>query len=118
MPGSPIKHKVRVLERDGQPWWIHADICAVLKIGNPSDAAGRLDEDEKGIATADTPGGPQEFTIINESGLWSLVLTSRKPEARTFKKWLTSVVIPALRKNGGYVVGQEKMSEAEIIASP
>ena len=76
------------------PWWVLADICAVLEIGNPSDAAQRLDDDEKhtltnveGIAGRQV----QEINLINESGLWSLVLTSRKPEARVFKKWLTSL---------------------------
>lgn len=67
------------------------------------DALSRLDDDEKGVATADTLGGPQEIAIINESGLYSLVLTSRKASAKRFKKWVTGEVLPAIRKTGGYV---------------
>lgn len=93
---------VRVLERDGDPWFVLADVCRVLEIGNPSQAATRLDDDEKGIITTDTPGGPQKTIIINESGLWSLVLVSRKPQAKQFKKWITAEVIPSIRKTGGY----------------
>ena len=103
--------------RAGEPWWVLADICAVLEIAEAHRVASRLDADEKGRHTVTTPGGPQEFTIVNESGLWSLVLTSRKPEAKAFKKWLTSVVIPSLRQNGGYMVGQESMTDAERMAS-
>ncbi len=93
---------VRVLERDGIPWFVLVDVCVVLEIANPRDAASRLDDDEKGVGIADTLGGRQEVTIINESGLWSLVLTSRKPAARRFRKWVTSEVIPAIRRTGSY----------------
>ena len=64
----------------------------------------RLDEDEKGVVIVDTPGGKQEMACINESGLYSLILTSRKPQAREFKKWITSVVLPAIRKTGSYSI--------------
>lgn len=93
---------VRVIEIDGAPWFVLVDVCVVLAIGNPSMAASRLDDDEKGISTIDTPGGQQEMITVNESGLWSLVLTSRKPSAKRFKKWITSDVIPAIRKTGSY----------------
>lgn len=95
---------VRVVERDGEPWWFIADICAVLEISNTRDAGSRLDADEKGVALTDTPGGPQQVTILNESGLYSLILGSRKPEAKVFKKWITSEVLPAIRKTGAYSV--------------
>jgi prophage antirepressor-like protein len=96
-------HEVRtVIEQDGEPWWIAADVCDVLGLDQTSRAINRLDDHEKGVTTITTPGGPQQMAIINESGLWSLVLTSRKAEAKAFKKWLTSVVIPALRKTGRY----------------
>lgn len=93
---------LRVVERDGDPWFVLADVCRVLEIANSRDAAGRLDEDEKGVVITDTPGGPQKTIIINESGLWSLVLVSRKPQAKQFKKWITAEVIPSIRKTGGY----------------
>ncbi|MGY0790972.1 phage antirepressor KilAC domain-containing protein [Azospirillum argentinense] len=93
---------VRVMERAGEPWFVLADVCRVLEVGNPSDAARRLDDDEKGVDTVDTPGGPQNITVINESGLYSLILTSRKPAAKRFKKWVTAEVLPTIRKTGGY----------------
>ena len=94
--------QVRVSVRDDEPWFVLADVCHVLEIGNPADAGGRLDADEKGIDTIDTLGGPQTMAIINESGLYSLILTSRKPAARRFKKWVTSEVLPSIRKTGAY----------------
>lgn len=95
---------LRVVLRDGEPWWIAADVCAVLDLGNPRQAIVRLDDDEKGVISNDTPGGPQQANIINESGLYSLVLGSRKPESRRFKKWVTSEVLPAIRRTGTYSV--------------
>lgn len=96
------EHLVRVIEQDGEPWFVHNDVCRVLELRNPRDAAARLDDDEKGVGTTDTLGGPQEQIIINESGLYSLIFTSRKPEAKKFKKWVTSEVLPSIRKTGGY----------------
>ena len=89
----------------GEPWFVLADVCRVLEVGNPSDAARRLDEDEK--ATLDNiegrPGhGAQSFAIISESGLYSLILTSRKLAAKRFKKWVTAEVLPSIRKTGTY----------------
>lgn len=95
---------VRVVDRDGEPWFIAADVCAVLDISNSRDAVSRLDEDDKGVATTDTPGGAQSVGVVSESGVYSLVFTSRKPEARAFKKWVTSEVLPAIRNTGMYAV--------------
>ena len=91
-----------VIGEDGQPWFVAADVCAALDVGNVSMAVSRLDEDEKGISSVDTHGGAQEQAIINESGLYSLILTSRKAEAKRFKKWVTSEVLPSIRKTGTY----------------
>lgn len=103
---------VRVVTRGGEPWWVLSDVCDVLEIAKADRAASRLDSDEKDAHTMSTLGGPQKLTIINESGLWSLVLTSRKAEAKRFKKWLTSEVIPAIRKDGGYIAtGQDETPE-------
>ena len=93
---------VRVVMRGDDPWFVLADVCKVLNIGNPSMSASRLDDDEKGISTVDTPSGAQDMVIINESGLYSMTLTSRKPAARRLKKWITADVLPAIRKTGSY----------------
>jgi hypothetical protein len=95
---------VRVVTgHDGEPWFVAADVATALTIGRTDDAVGRLDDDEKGAATIRTPGGDQQMSIINESGLYSLILTSRKPEAKRFKRWVTHEVLPAIRKTGAYV---------------
>lgn len=103
--------EVRVLDRAGEPWWVLTDVCTVLEVRNSRDAAVRLDDDEKGVAITDTLGGPQEMTIINESGLWSLVLTSRKAAAKRFKKWITAEVIPSIRKTGSYTISAPETPE-------
>ena len=98
---------VRLSDRDGEPWFVLADVCCVLEIGNAPQAASRLDGDEKTtITTSDSRSGhgAQSLNIINESGLYSLILTSRKPAAKRFKKWVTSQVLPAIRKTGSYAV--------------
>ncbi|WP_025826834.1 BRO family protein [Acetobacter okinawensis] len=117
-------HAVRVLTRDGLPWWVHADVCAVLEIAQPHRAADRLDSDEKDRHIMTTLGGSQEMTIINESGLYSLILTSRKAAAKRFKKWVTAEVLPALRRTGTYSIGAQPdighvlgVAEAAILAS-
>lgn len=96
------KRPFRIIDRNGDPWFVLADICRELDIGNPSQAASSLDDDEKGIITSDTLGGSQKMVIVNESGLYSLILRSRKPEAKRFKKWVTAEVLPSIRKTGGY----------------
>ena len=93
---------VRVILRDGEPWFVATDVAESLGYKSPKDAASYLDDDEKGSAIARTPGGDQKLTVINESGLYALVLRSRKPEARKFAKWVTSEVLPSIRKTGQY----------------
>lgn len=105
---------VRVVEMHGAPWFVLGDVCLVLGIENSGNAAARLDDDEKGVRTMDTLGGPQKAVIINESGLYSLILTSRKEGARRFKKWVTGTVLPSIRKNGGYIAGQERLATGEM----
>lgn len=95
-------NSIRVIMMDGEPWWIAKDVCNVLEINNHRDAIGRLDDDEKGVVLTDTLGGLQEMTAINEPGLYSLILRSRKQEAKAFKRWITHEVIPSIRKKGGY----------------
>lgn len=95
---------------------VAADVCQALDIKNSSDAMTRLDDDEKGVALTDTPSGKQEMNTVNEPGLYSLVLGSRKPEAKAFKRWITHDVIPSIRRTGGYISGQEEMSAEELMA--
>lgn len=94
--------EVRVVKIDGEPWFVAADVCKVLGLSKVSMAIKSLDADEKGVSTVSTPGGDQQVSIINESGLYSLILRSRKPEAKRFKRWVTSEVLPTIRKTGGY----------------
>lgn len=94
--------QVRAIEQNGEPWFVAADVCRVLEVGNSRQALTRLDEDEKGVISTDTPGGSQMMSIVNEPGLYSLVLGSRKPQAKAFKRWITHDVIPSIRKHGAY----------------
>ena len=91
---------VRTIQIDGEPWFVASDVCDSLTVA--TEQTRRLDEDEKGLRTVQTLGGPQDMLVINESGLYSLILTSRKPEAKRFKKWVTREVLPAIRKTGSY----------------
>lgn len=95
---------VRVAECNGEPWFVASDVCRALGIDRTQTR--RLDEDEKGVYSAQTPGGQQEIGIVNEPGLYTLVLGSRKPEAKAFKRWITHEVIPSIRKTGSYSVPQ------------
>ena len=96
------EHAVRVIQIEDAPWFVDTDVAESLGYKSPKDAASYLDDDEKGSAIVRTPGGDQKLTVINESGLYALVLRSRKPEARKFAKWVTSEVLPAIRKTGKY----------------
>lgn len=99
---NPQFGEIRVIERGGEPWFVAADVCRALELGEVHVAMRRLDDDEKGRCSVPTPGGEQEMSIINEPGLYSLVLGSRKPEAKAFKRWITHEVIPSIRKTGSY----------------
>ncbi len=94
---------VRTAIVDGEPWFVAADVCRILDIGNPSDALSRLDDDEKStlVLIEGIPGNPEK-RVVNESGLYTLILGSRKPGARAFKRWATHEVIPAIRRTGIY----------------
>lgn len=100
--------EIRAITIDDEPWLVAADVCSALDIGNPSQAISRLDDDEKMTLTTNEGhsgkvGGAQMLNVINEAGLYSLILKSRKPEAKAFKRWVTHEVIPTIRKTGGYV---------------
>ena len=95
--------QVRVVEQNGEPWFVAKDVCNCLEINNSRQALSRLDDDEKNsvILNDGTPGNPEK-SIVNEYGLYSLVLSSRKPEAKEFKRWITHEVIPSIRKYGSF----------------
>lgn len=95
---------VRVVLVDNEPWLVAKDVCEVLGLSDVSKACERLDEDEKGTNTIRTLGGEQEMIVISESGFYRLVMTSRKPQVKKFQKWVTSEVIPSIRKTGGYSI--------------
>ena len=100
---NPDFGAVRSILIDGDPWFVAADVCKALEIEKTNRALSRLDDDEKGAHSVSTPGGRQRMSIISESGLYSLILGSRKPEARAFKRWITHEVIPSIRKHGAYM---------------
>lgn len=112
---------VRTITMDGQPGFIANDLCAVLEIRNPRDTVAGLDDDEKGVATTDTLGGAQQMAFVTEAGMYSLVLRSRKPEAKMFKRWITHDVLPQIRKTGAYATptlsGPELMAKALLEAA-
>lgn len=95
--------EVRTIEMNGEPWWVLSDVCKALELSTPAKIAARLDDDEKGMNLIHTLGGNQNVTVINESGLYSVILRSDKPQAKQFRKWVTSEVLPAIRRHGAYM---------------
>jgi len=95
-------HAVRVFGTADEPLFVAADVCGILELANVSQAVAALEDDEKGICSADTLGGPQKALCVTESGLYALIFKSRKPEAKAFRKWVTSEVLPAIRKTGKF----------------
>lgn len=96
---------IRVEVINNEPWFVAKDVCDALGIENNRNATARLDEDERGTSIVRTPSGEQTMTTVNESGLYNLIFQSRKPEAKKFRKWVTSEVLPSIRKTGRYEVG-------------
>jgi prophage antirepressor-like protein len=108
------KAQVRVVRDDkGDPWFVAADVCKVLELNDTSRAVSRLDEDEKGTTTIRTLGGNQDVLTVSEPGLYSLIGTSRKPEAKAFRRWINHDVLPSLRANGSYSL--QKLSPAKAL---
>lgn len=104
---------IRVKSIDGEPWFVAKDVCEVLDIQNSRDTLAKvLDEDEKSVATIYTLGGNQNMQIVSESGLYHLIFVSRKPEARKFRKWVASEVLPSIRKTGMYALPQRRKAVA------
>lgn len=107
---------IRVLTINEAPWWVAADVAGPLALANIRSSLALLDDDEKGVHTMDTLKGSQSMAIISEAGLYSLILRSRKPEAKQFKRWVTHEVLPAIRRTGTYATRpQPQLSEDEIV---
>lgn len=102
--------KVRTLNLNGEPWFVAVDVCSVLDLSNPTIAVSRLDEDERAKFNLGRQG---DATIVNEPGLYTLVLGSRKPEAKAFKRWITHEVLPNIRKHGVYITDEKLKLFAE-----
>ena len=100
-----------IRDENGEPMFVAKDVCAILELKNPRSTLALLDEDEKGVHIVDTPGGEQQMTIVTEPGFYKLVMRSRKPEAKTFQRWVTHEVLPALRRDGGYMVARDETPE-------
>ena len=98
------QNEIRTIQKDGEPWFVLKDVCNILGLGTPARVAERLDGDEVSQThIIDSLGRQQETTIINESGLYNVILRSDKPEAKPFRKWVTSEVLPSIRKHGAYM---------------
>ena len=122
MNGITISHSkefgdIHTITKNGQPWFIGKEVASILGYTNPLKAIrDHVDEEDKGVNETFTPGGKQAVTIINESGLYSLILSSKLPGAKRFKHWVTSEVLPAIRKTGGYIPVDSGMSDMEVLA--
>jgi len=101
-------HQIRTATMEGEPWFVAKDICDTLNLANPSQATNKLEDAEKGIIRIDTRGGEQSMVIVNESGMYALVLRSDKAEARAFRVWVTGTVLPQIRKTGSYSLPSSK----------
>lgn len=116
---NPNNAPIRVQMINDEPWFCGKDVCEALTIINHKDALSRLDEDERRGSVIPTPSGNQTMTVVNESGLYNLIFQSRKPEAKVFRKWVTSEVLPSIRKTGGYSLpssaGRPRRTRGELV---
>ncbi|MCJ0225628.1 phage antirepressor [Clostridioides difficile] len=109
--------EIRVIEIKEEPWFVGKDVAEKLGYKDTSDALKRhVDDEDKGVGEIPTPGGNQNMRLINESGLYSLILSSKLPNAKAFKRWVTNEILPSIRKTGGYIHTTEDMSDDEIMA--
>lgn len=117
---NPEFGNMRAITKDGEPWFVGKDVAEALGYGKGKSlanaVANHVDAEDKGVTEMMTPGGAQKMTIINESGLYSLILSSKLPTAKKFKHWVTSEVLPAIRKTGGYIPVNPGMSDMEVLA--
>ena len=110
--------EIRTVTIDNEPWFVGKDVAMALGYEKPTDAVRKkVEECDRGISKMETPSGKQDMTIINESGLYSLIFASKLAYAKEFKRWVTGEVLPSIRKHGGYLVGQERMTPEEMVAA-
>lgn len=112
---TPEFGTVRTVIREDAPWFVAADVCRALGLGNSSDVIKRLDEDERTLVSIEGASNGLPVNAVNEPGLYALILGSRKPEAKAFKRWITHEVIPDIRRNGGYISCDETMTDEELL---
>lgn len=111
-------NQVRVIvDLEGNPWWVAADVCDALGLADVSDAVGRIEDADRGTAPIRSGGQNRWMLTVNESGLWDLVLDSRKPEAKRFRRWITSEVIPSIHRTGSYSAVPASFAEALELAA-
>ncbi len=96
---------------DAEPWFVAKDVCSILDLSNPRSSLALLDDDERGVHSVDTLGGMQQMTTVTEPGFYKLVMRSRKPEAKAFQRWVSHEVLPAIRREGGYMVARDETPE-------
>lgn len=114
---STVFGTVRVVKQNGEPWFVGKDVATALMYSNPQKAVREhVREAHKGVNEMDTPGGKQQVVIIDEAGLYSLIMRAKTEKAEAFQEWVTAEVLPAIRKTGGYIAGSEKLSDAELMA--
>lgn len=117
---NPEFGEIRTIEQDGEPWFVGKDVAWALGYGEGKSlanaVANHVDEDDRSVTKMMTEWGKRNFVIINESGLYSLVLGSKLPTAKKFKRWVTSEVLPSIRKSGGYIAGQDQLTPEELMA--
>ena len=116
---NPQFGEIRTMTQDGEPWFVGKDVAELLGYAKPQNAiATHVDDEDKTLAPIQggCSTGTQNTIIINESGLYSLILSSKLPTAREFKRWVTSEVLPSIRKTGGYITGQDELSDADLMA--
>lgn len=116
---NPSFGKVRTISLEGEPWFVGKDVAVALGYRSPRSAVSKIvDDEDRGVSKMETPSGKQNTTIINESGLYSLIFSSKLPSARQFKRWVTSEILPAIRKTGSYRNNkQDYLEAARLIAS-
>ena len=114
---NPEFGSIRSVRKNGEPWFVGKDVAEILGYESPRSAVSKkVDAEDRGVSKMATPSGIQEMTLINESGLYSLILSSKLPTAKKFKHWVTSEVLPAIRKTGGYIPVNQGMSDMEVLA--
>ncbi|MCW6678198.1 BRO family protein [Anaerococcus sp. NML200574] len=107
----------KIIDENSEPWFVGKDVAEILEYSSPANAIKKhIDEEDKGVTELMTPGGRQKMIIINESGLYSLIMSSEMKKAKRFKRWVTSEVLPSIRRDGGYIIAKENDSDEEILA--